>query len=176
MVKQNNWEHILFIEKNDIDYETVGMPFNGVSIDISEPDAEGLGEIIVKNKNCMNGYFKMNGKEQKSLLRIGFIQEMLVILIKHGHLVVIDRITDLSFTSEKLRYSPQYLENKLKFSPFIAEAAVIGSNKPYLSAIICIRFSVLSKWAEQKRVAFTTYSDLASKLEIEKILIEEVKK
>ena len=89
---------------------------------------------------------------------------------------MIDRITDLSFTSEKLRYSPQYLENKLKFSPFIAEAAVIGSNKPYLSAIICIRYSVLSKWAEQKRIAFTTYSDLASKQEIEKILIDEVSK
>ena len=69
---------------------------------------------------------------------------------KAGHLVVIDRVSDLSFTSEKLRYSPQYLENKLKFSPFIAEAAVIGSNKPYLSSIICIRYSVLSKWAEQK--------------------------
>ena len=75
-----------------------------------------------------------------------------------------------------LRYSPQYLENKLKFSPFIAEAALIGSNKPYLAAIICIRYSVLSKWAEQKRVAFTTYSDLASKPQIEKILIDEVNK
>ena len=94
---------------------------------------------------------------------------------KAGHLVVIDRVADLSFTSEKLRYSPQYLENKLKFSPFIAEAALIGSNKPYLSAIICIRYSVLSKWAEQKRVAFTTYSDLASKIEVEKLLISEVK-
>ena len=95
---------------------------------------------------------------------------------KSGHLVVIDRVSDLSFTSEKLRYSPQYLENKLKFSPFIAEAAVIGSNKHYLSSIICIRYSVLSKWAEQKRVAFTTYSDLASKLDAEELMISEVKK
>ena len=94
---------------------------------------------------------------------------------KAGHLVVIDRVSDLSFTSEKLRYSPQYLENKLKFSPFIAEAALIGSNKPYLSSIICIRYSVLSKWAEQQRVPFTTYSDLASKIEIEKLLESEVK-
>ena len=82
----------------------------------------------------------------------------------------------MSYTSEKVRYSPQYLENKLKFSPFIAEAAVIGSNKPYLSSIICIRYSVLSKWAELKRVAFTTYSDLASKPDIEELLISEVKK
>ncbi|MDC3024109.1 AMP-binding protein [Alphaproteobacteria bacterium] len=162
--------------KNDIDYETVGMPFKGVSIDISEPDAEGLGEIIVKNKNCMKGYFKYEGKEKQISPKEWFHTGDAGYFNESGHLVVIDRITDLSFTSEKLRYSPQYLENKLKFSPFIAEAAVIGSNKPYLSAIVCIRFSVLSKWAEQKRVAFTTYSDLASKPEIEKILIEEVNK
>ena len=68
--------------KNDINYETVGIPFNGVEIDISEPDAEGLGEIIVKNKNCMNGYFKKNGKEQKYICWIGFIQEMQVILMQ----------------------------------------------------------------------------------------------
>ena len=162
--------------KNDINYETVGIPFNGVEIDISEPDAEGLGEIIVKNKNCMNGYFKKNGKEQNISAGDWFHTGDAGYFNADGHLVVIDRITDLSFTSEKLRYSPQYLENKLKFSPFIAEAAVIGSNKPYLSAIICIRYSVLSKWAEQKRIAFTTYSDLASKQEIEKILIDEVSK
>ena len=160
--------------KNDINYETVGMPFNSVEIDISDPDSEGLGEIIVKNKNCMNGYFSNNGKEQKISSRNWFHTGDAGYFNEDGHLVVIDRITDLSFTSEKLRYSPQYLENKLKFSPFIAEAAVIGSNKPYLSAIICIRYSVLSKWAEQKRIAFTTYSDLASKQEIEKILIDEV--
>ena len=162
--------------KNDIDYETVGVPFNGVSIDISEPDTEGLGEIIVKNKNCMNGYFKHEGNEKQISSEEWFHTGDAGYFNKSGHLVVIDRMIDLSFTSEKLRYSPQYLENKLKFSPFIAEAALIGSNKPYLAAIICIRYSVLSKWAEQKRVAFTTYSDLASKPQIEKILIDEVNK
>jgi len=162
--------------KNDINYETVGMPFKGVEIDISDPDKEGLGEIIVKNKNCMNGYFSNDREEKKMSSREWFYTGDAGYFNPEGHLVVIDRIVDLSFTSEKLRYSPQYLENKLKFSPFIAEAAVIGSNKPYLSAIICIRYSVLSKWAEQNRVAFTTYSDLASKSEIEKILIDEVNK
>ena len=85
-------------------------------------------------------------------------------------------MSDLSYTSEKLRYSPQYIENKLKFSTYISEAAVIGSKKPYLSAIICIRFSVLSKWAENKRIGFTTYSDLATKKEIEELIIAEVTK
>ena len=95
---------------------------------------------------------------------------------KSGHLVVIDRMSDLSYTSENLRYSPQYIENKLKFSAYIAEAAVIGSEKPYLSSIICVRYTVLSKWAENKRIAFTTYSDLASKEEIYSLITSEVNK
>ena len=161
--------------KDDVNYESVGLPFKGVKINIFEPDAEGLGEIIVKNKNCMKGYYGENNKSIRISEDKWFHTGDAGYFNKSGHLVVIDRVSDLSFTSEKLRYSPQYLENKLKFSPFIAEAALIGSNKPYLSAIICIRYSVLSKWAEQKRVAFTTYSDLASKIEVEKLLISEVK-
>jgi long-chain acyl-CoA synthetase len=162
--------------KNDVNYESVGVPFRGVHIKIFEPDAEGLGEIIVKNKNCMKGYYGVPDEKVIISPDEWFHTGDAGYFDKAGHLVVIDRVSDLSFTSEKLRYSPQYLENKLKFSPFIAEAAVIGSNKPYLSSIICIRYSVLSKWAEQKRVAFTTYSDLASKTEIEKLLQSEVKK
>ncbi len=162
--------------KNDVNYESVGLPFRGVHINIFEPDAEGLGEIIVKNKNCMKGYYGVPDEKVIISPDEWFHTGDAGYFDKAGHLVVIDRVSDLSFTSEKLRYSPQYLENKLKFSPFIAEAAVIGSNKPYLSSIICIRYSVLSKWAEQKRVAFTTYSDLASKTEIEKLLQTEVKK
>ena len=162
--------------ENDVNYETVGMPFKGVNIDIYEPDSEGLGEIIVMNKNCMNGYFLATNDNSNISPDQWFHTGDAGYFDKSGHLVVIDRVSDLSFTSEKIRYSPQYIENKLKFSPFIAEAAVIGSNKPYLSSIICIRYSVLSKWAEQKRVAFTTYSDLALKLDVEELLISEVKK
>ncbi len=162
--------------KDDVNYESVGVPFKGVNINIFEPDAEGLGEIIVKNKNCMKGYFGVSDHKVSISPEKWFHTGDAGYFDKAGHLVVIDRVSDLSFTSEKLRYSPQYLENKLKFSPFIAEAALIGSNKPYLSSIICIRYSVLSKWAEQKRIPFTTYSDLASKQEIEKLLESEVKK
>ena len=162
--------------KDDVNYESVGVPFKGVNINIFEPDAEGLGEIIVKNKNCMKGYFGTSAEKISISSNKWFHTGDAGYIDKAGHLVVIDRVSDLSFTSEKLRYSPQYLENKLKFSPFIAEAALIGSNKPYLSSIICIRYSVLWKWAEQQRVPFTTYSDLASKKEIEKLLESEVRK
>ena len=139
--------------KGDIDFDSVGLPFDTVKIDIDKPDEEGIGEIKVNNKNCMQGY--LNVKE--NFLSNGwFFTGDAGYINKRGHLVVIDRMSDLSYTAQNLRYSPQYIENKLKFSSYIAEAAVIGSGKEYLSAIICIRYSVLSKWAENKRIGFTT--------------------
>lgn len=158
---------------NDVDFDSVGLPFSGIKLKIDKPDKEGIGEISVKNDNTMRGYF---GDKKPFLKKDWFYTGDAGYINKLGHLVVIDRMSDLSYTSEKLRYSPQYIENKLKFSTYISEAAVIGSEKPYLSAIICIRFSVLSKWAESKRIGFTTYSDLASKKEIEKLVTKEVKK
>ena len=156
--------------KGDIDYDSVGFAFDTVKIEIDKPDNEGIGEIKVKNENCMQGYLNV----RETFLKDGwFFTGDAGYINKKGHLVVIDRMSDLSYTAQKLRYSPQYIENKLKFSSYIAEAAVIGSQKNYLSAIICIRYSVLSKWAENKRIGFTTYSDLATKKEIESLIISE---
>ena len=91
-----------------------------------------------------------------------------------GQLVVIDRIKDLAETARGERFSPQYIENKLKFSPYIAEAVVLGAGRDALAAMICIRFSIISKWAEKKRISFTTYTDLASRPEVYALLRKEV--
>ncbi len=84
----------------------------------------------------------------------------------HKQLVVIDRIKDLAETSRGERFSPQYLENKLKFSPYIAETVVLGAGRDALAAMICIRYSIISKWAEKNRISFTTYTDLSSRPEV----------
>ena len=89
-------------------------------------------------------------------------------------LVVIDRIKDLAQTSGGDRFSPQYIENKLKFSPYVAEAVVLGDGRDKLAAMICIRFSIVSKWAEKNRIAFTTYTDLSSRPEVYELLHKEV--
>jgi long-chain acyl-CoA synthetase len=89
-------------------------------------------------------------------------------------LVVIDRIKDLAETARGERFSPQYLENKLKFSPYIAETVVLGAGRERLAAMICIRFSIISKWAEKNRIAFTTYTDLSSRPEVYALLQREV--
>jgi long-chain acyl-CoA synthetase len=91
-----------------------------------------------------------------------------------GQLVVIDRIKDLADTSHGERFSPQYIENKLKFSAYIAEAVVLGAGRDRLAAIICIRYSIISKFAEKNRISFTTYTDLASRPEVYGLLQKEV--
>src|SRR5947208_14351082 len=82
-------------------------------------------------------------------------------------LVVIDRIKDLAETSRGVRFSPQYLENKLKFSPYIAETAVLGAGRDALAAMICIRYSIISNWAEKNRITFTHYTDCSSRPEVD---------
>ncbi len=89
-------------------------------------------------------------------------------------LVVIDRIKDLAETARGEHFSPQYIENKLKFSPYIAETVVLGAGRDVLAAMICIRFSIISKWAEKNRISFTTYTDLASRPEVYALLRKEV--
>jgi long-chain acyl-CoA synthetase len=89
-------------------------------------------------------------------------------------LVVIDRIKDLAETARGERFSPQYLENKLKFSPYIAETVVLGAGRDTLAAMICIRYSIISKWAEKNRISFTTYTDLSSRPEVYALLRKEV--
>jgi len=89
-------------------------------------------------------------------------------------LVVIDRIKDLAETTRGDRFSPQYIENKLKFSPYIAETVVLGAGRDQLAAMICIRYSIISKWAEKNRISFTTYTDLASRPEVYTLLRKEV--
>ena len=91
-----------------------------------------------------------------------------------GHLVVIDRIKDLATTAKGIRFSPQFIENKLKFSPYIAEAVILGAEREHLAAIICIRYSIVSKWAEKQRIAFTTYSDLSSAPGVYDVIRKEV--
>jgi long-chain acyl-CoA synthetase len=161
-------------EAGDVDFDTVGVGFSGVEVRIDQPDANGVGEVVTRHPNMFTGYYKDPEATAADIHDgwmhtgdAGFFNEA-------GHLVVIDRIKDLAVTARGDRYSPQFIENKLKFSPFIAEAVILGAGRDYLAAMICIRYSIVSKWAEKNRLSFTTYSDLASRPEIYELLRKEV--
>ncbi len=120
--------------------------------------------MLVRHPNMMTGYYRNAEATAESFSDDGWLQTGDAgYLTDSGHLVVIDRIKDLATTSRGVRFSPQFIENKLKFSTYVAEAVILGKDRPYLAAMICIRYPIVAKWAEERRISFTTYSDLASR-------------
>jgi long-chain acyl-CoA synthetase len=162
-------------EPDDVDFDTVGLPFGEhVEVRVDRPDAEGVGEIVTRHDNMFLGYYR-NEAETRAELRDGWMHTGDAGFFNaEGHLVVIDRVKDIATTARATRFSPQFIENKLKFSPYIAEVVVLGHGRDYLAAIVCIRYSIVSKWAEKKRIAFTTYTDLSSRPEVAGLIRAEV--
>jgi long-chain acyl-CoA synthetase len=161
--------------EDDVDPDTTGVAMaEDIEIRIENPDIHGVGEIVVRHPNMFLGYYK-NPEASEADIRDGWMQSGDAGYFNdHGQLVVIDRIKDLAETSRGERFSPQYIENKLKFSPYVAEAVVLGAGREALASMICIRYSIISKWAEKNRISFTTYTDLASRPEIYALLRKEV--
>jgi long-chain acyl-CoA synthetase len=161
--------------ENAVDPDTTGVPMaETIEIRIDNPDIHGVGEIMIRHPNMFLGYYR-NPEASAADLRDGWLQSGDAGYFNaQRHLVVIDRIKDLAETSRGERFSPQYLENKLKFSPYIAEAVVLGDGRDRLAAMLCIRFSIVSKWAEKNRITFTTYTDLSARDEIYALLQHEV--
>jgi long-chain acyl-CoA synthetase len=91
-----------------------------------------------------------------------------------GHLVVIDRLSDVMHTSKGEMFSPMFLENKLKFSPYVKEAVMFGDQREYIAALINIDPIVVGKWAEDRGVSFTTFMDLSQKKEVVELIKEQV--
>jgi long-chain acyl-CoA synthetase len=160
---------------NEVDPDTTGVAMaKDIEIRVDNPDIHGVGEIVVRHPNMFLGYYK-NPEASAADIKDGWMHSGDAGYFNdHGQLVVIDRIKDLAETSRGERFSPQYVENKLKFSPYIAEAVVLGAGREALAAMICIRYSIISKWAEKNRIAFTTYTDLASRPEAYALLQKEV--
>jgi long-chain acyl-CoA synthetase len=158
-----------------VDPDTTGVAMDEtIEIRIDNPDIHGVGEIMIRHPNMFLGYYK-NPQASAADIKDGWLQSGDAGYFNDNkQLVVIDRIKDLAATSRGERFSPQYLENKLKFSPYIAEAVVLGDGRDRLSAMLCIRFSIISKWAEKNRITFTTYTDLASRPEVYALLQKEV--
>ncbi|MBE4202258.1 long-chain fatty acid--CoA ligase [Vibrio parahaemolyticus] len=163
-------------QADDVDYDSVGVAFDNADVKVINPDSNGVGEIIAKSTGMFTGYLNNQAAYDEDV-QDGWMHTGDAGYFKDsGHLVVIDRLKDMSETSHGDRYSPQFIENKLKFSPFIAEAVVVGKGRPWLSSIICIRYAIVAKWAEQKGIAFTNYTNLSAQPEVYKAIREEVLK
>ena len=156
---------------DDIKFETVGKPIPETEIRISEE-----GEILSRSPSVFKGYYK-NPEATKEALKDGWLHSGDAGYIdEDGHLVVIDRMKDVMRLSDGSIFSPQYIENKLKFSPYIKEAVVFGKEKPYVTAFINIDYENVGKWAENHQIAYTTYTDLSQKPEVYELIKKDVER
>ncbi len=155
---------------DDVRFETVGCPTPGVEVRIS-PE----GEVLERSESVFLGYYK-DPQATRAALPDGWLHTGDAgHFTEDGHLVVIDRLADVMRLAEGTLFSPQFIENKLKFSPFLREAVVVGHGRPFVAAILNIDMPVVGKWAEDRQIAYTTYTDLSQKPEVYTLVADEVR-
>jgi len=135
------------------------------------------GEILVKNPFMYRGYYKNDKASREKIDNGWFKTGDFGYLDENEHLIVIDRMDDLKELAGGQKFSPQFLEIRLRFSPYIRDAVVIGGDdKKFVSALINIDLDNVGKWAENSRIAYTTFTDLSQKLEVLDLIKKEIKK
>jgi long-chain acyl-CoA synthetase len=153
----------------DVRAATVGKPTPGTQVRIAES-----GEILVSGDSVFVGYYK-NPEATAQAIEDGWLRTGDAgFLDENGHLVMIDRVTDVLKTADGSRFSPALIENKLKYSPHIREAVVIGEERPYVVALIQIDMGNVGNWAEARRLPFTTFKDLSGKTQVVALIGEAV--
>lgn len=155
---------------DDVRFETVGRPTPGVEVRIS-PE----GEILERSDSIFLGYYKDPHSTREALADGWLHTGDAGYLTEDGHLVVIDRLADVMRLADGTLFSPQFIENKLKFSPFVREAVVVGHGRPFVTAILNIDLPVVGKWAEDRQIAHTTYTDLSQKPEVYTLIADAVR-
>jgi long-chain acyl-CoA synthetase len=146
----------------DIKWESSGTGMPDVEITLSDE-----GEILVKGPNIFSGYYK-NPEATREKMRDGWYHTGdFGHFDDDDHLIVIDRMEDLKALKEGQKFSPQYIEVRLRFCPYIRDALILGSeDKTYVTAIINIDLDNVGRWAEARRIPYTTFTDLSQKPEV----------
>ena len=150
---------------------TVGTPNLGVEIKLADD-----GEILIRSKSVFKGYFKDEVATEKIIDENGWLHTGDVGEFVGEFLKIIDRKKDIIITSGGKNVSPSEIENKIKVSPFIKEALVIGDRRNFLSALIGIEFDTVSNWALRKNIPHTTYRDLSEKDAVKDLIWREISK
>lgn len=157
----------------DVKLETVGVLPPGVEIKIAEDQ-----EILVRSKGIFTGYFKNPEKTAEAIDEDGWYHTGDAGYMREdGHLVYLERVKDMVELANGHTYSPQFIEGRLKFSPFIQDIMTIGGfDMEFVSAIIVINFDNVSRWAEKNGIAFTTFVDLSQKREVYELVKQDIER
>lgn len=151
----------------EVRLDTVGRPVPGTEIRIGDD-----GEILVRSPSVIDGYLDDPAATARTFvggwLRTGDAGR----LDESGHLVVLGRVSDVVRTAAGHQYIPNYIENRIKFTPFVRNVAIVGAGRSHLGAIVCIDFEAVGHWAEKRAVSYTGYADLSQKPEVYELIRE----
>ncbi|MGH9042409.1 MAG: AMP-binding protein [Acidimicrobiia bacterium] len=156
---------------DDVRFATVGKPCPGTELKIADN-----GEILLRSSSVFQGYYGNEAATAEALDAEGWLHTGDAgYLDEAGHLVVIDRAKDVMEAADGTRFSPAFIENKLKFSPYVEEGVIFwNEGSPEITAMLVIDPSTTGAWAEHQRLNYTTYTDLAGKEEVRQLIAEEV--
>ncbi|MCG8352031.1 MAG: long-chain fatty acid--CoA ligase [Chloroflexales bacterium] len=155
----------------EIKHQTVGTPLPDTEIKIAES-----GEILVRSPAVFIGYYNSPKATAETLVDGWLHSGDAGYFDADGHLIVIDRAKDVMTLHDGAKFSPQFIENKLKFSPYIKEAVVFGGDWPFVTTMINIDFENVGKWAETRQISYTTYTDLAQKAQVYALIRKDVER
>jgi long-chain acyl-CoA synthetase len=151
---------------------TAGRPCPGIDVKIGD-----RGEVLVKSAGIFKGYFKNEEATQEVMDPDGWFRTGDAGFVDpRGHLVIIDRAKDVGALGDGTAFAPQFIENKLKFSPYIREAVAFGHDRPFVTAMIAIDPSTVGSWAERRGVAYTSYTDLSQKDDVRRLVADEIRR
>jgi long-chain acyl-CoA synthetase len=148
-------------DADEVQLHTVGRPLPGVEVRI-----DPRGEILVRSDSVFAGYFQLPDATRETLEDGWLHTGDAGYLEPDGHLVVLGRLSEVVHTAKGERYIPNYIENRLKFSPYIKDVAVLGSGRDTLAAIVCIDREPVGHWAEMRGISYMSYADLSQKPEV----------
>jgi len=152
--------------------DTVGPPLVGVELKIAEN-----GELMIKSPGLLKEYYKNPGATAEVLTNDGWYHSGDAgFLDAQGHLRIIDRAKDVGQLANGAMFAPKYIENKLKFFPFIKEAVALGDRRDMVCAIINIEMEAVGNWAEKRGMSYSGYVDLASQSAVYDLIRESVEK
>lgn len=147
--------------EGSVKLHTVGRPMHGVDVKMTDE-----GEILVRSPSVFYGYYDDPENTAKSLtdgwLHTGDAGR----IDEDGDLIVLGRVSEVVRTAQGERYIPNFIENRLKFSPFIRNVAVLGAGREELTAIVCIDFDAVGHWAEERAISYTSYAELSQKPQV----------
>ena len=156
-------------QDGDVKLDTVGPPLPGVEVRVSPS-----GEVLYRSPGVFQGYYKNPDATRETLVEGWVHSGDAGFFDKDGHLKIIDRARDVGRLAGGTIFAPKYLENKLKFSPYIKEAVCVGDGRPFVAALLNIDLVSVGNWAERRGLAYTSYTDLAQKPEVYELIRQEV--